>query len=85
MEAVVRIAVVPEQALWLTEEEAFTLLMGLVRGAAAGSRAEDALLTKVGEVCRSFLKGGRPIPIEELPQEHWTFDPCELDACSQAA
>jgi hypothetical protein len=85
MEANGVVPVIREQSLWLTEEEAFTLLLGLVRGAAVGSRVEDSLLEKTGELCRTFMRGARLIPVEEAPEEAWIFDPCEAGGCLQAA
>jgi hypothetical protein len=85
MQAVRTVPVVREQPVWLTEEEAFTLLMSLVRGAAAGSRSEDALLAKMGAVCRSFLRGAREIPIEIPAEETWILESLEEQMCLQAA
>ena len=82
MDAVHTVPVVREQSLWLTDEEAFTLLMALVRGAAFGSRVEEALLEKMGTLCRGFLKDAWEIEVEEPA---WIFDPCEAGACLQAA
>jgi hypothetical protein len=85
MQAVRTVPVVREQPVWLTEEEAFTLLMSLVRGAVAGSRGEDALLAKMGAVCRCFLRGAHEIPVEIPPQETWILEVLEEQMCLQAA
>jgi hypothetical protein len=85
VQAVRTVPVVREQPVWLTEDEAFTLLMGLVRGAAAGSRSEDALLAKMGVVCRAFLRGAREIPVEIPAEETWMLEALEDHMCLQAA
>jgi hypothetical protein len=85
MEGVREVPIVREQSVWLTEEEAFTLLMGLVRGAAAGSRSEDALLAKMGDLCRSFLRGMREVPVETPAAEPWDLETLEERMCLQAA
>jgi hypothetical protein len=85
MQAVRTVPVVREQPVWLTEDEAFTLLMGLVRGAVAGSPSEDALLAKMGAVCRGFLRGAREVPVECPAEETWILESLEEQMCLQAA
>jgi len=80
-----RVPVAREQAVWLTEEEAFTLLMGLVRGAVAGSASEDDLLAKMGDVCRTFLRGAREIPVTSPVEKTWILESLEEQMCLQAA
>jgi hypothetical protein len=85
MKGVREIPVVREEPVWLTEDEAFTLLMGLVRGSAVGSSSEDALLAKMGEVCRGFLRGRREFPVEAPLAEGWELESLEERMCLQAA
>jgi hypothetical protein len=85
METTYSVSVIREQAVWLTEEEAFTLLMALVRGAAAGSEAEDTLLDKMGMVCRLFIRGAQEVPVESAPEDLWFFEMAEDEMCLQAA
>jgi hypothetical protein len=85
MERARTVPVSREQAVWLTEDEAFALLIGLVRGAALGSESEDALLEKIGEVCRSFLRDGRQLPLQVIPEDIWVFATSEERMSRQAA